>query len=225
MGRLMTETPISELLASVEILDHLRVGRDDLKNFRKASGLVQARIGQLMRYGELAFPTWKIIRLGCKDSSGYMDALMKNPAQKIRNSHGNDGIRHMINSMCYRTAETGIPLALVTNAELGFTERATREETYERAAALGLCPCPAEVGPALRLEYRDQPSRNGVYVGMEPILWAYDNKTHIFHLLHIEDGGDLARILTNEPVNYRGSDCSYTTFSPDTAWVFQKKVP
>lgn len=221
----MTETPVSELLASVEILDHLGVGRDDLKNFRKASGLVQARVGQLVRCGEMAFPTWKIIRLGRKDSNGYLRALMENPYQKARDNYGrnwNDAIKYMINSMPCCAVETGIPLVLVTNAELGFMEAVTWEKTYERADLLGLCPCPAEVGPALRLEYRDQPDRNGVYIGMEPMLWEYDNKVHIFELLHNKERPSFDLILTEESVGDK-SGSAYHAFRPSTTWIFQKK--
>ena len=45
----------------------------------------------------------------------------------------------------------------VTVTQLGFAAGATITEIHERAAELGLSPCPLELGPYLRLDYVDQP--------------------------------------------------------------------
>jgi hypothetical protein len=45
----------------------------------------------------------------------------------------------------------------ITVACLGFARGATIADICERAAQLALCPCPLELGPHLRLQYRDQP--------------------------------------------------------------------
>lgn len=44
-----------------------------------------------------------------------------------------------------------------TVADLGFPEGATLLEIYQRAEELGLSLCPLELGPYLRMQYRDQP--------------------------------------------------------------------
>lgn len=41
--------------------------------------------------------------------------------------------------------------------DLGFPQGATTDALYMRAAALGLCLCPLELGPHFRLQYLDQP--------------------------------------------------------------------
>ncbi len=66
-------------------------------------------------------------------------------------------------------AETEVDLVLVTVAELGFENGASRPDIYERAQKLGLILCSAEVGPQLRIQYRDQPVNQWIYIGMNPV--------------------------------------------------------
>ncbi|MBI2030537.1 hypothetical protein HYT05_02860 [Candidatus Kaiserbacteria bacterium] len=49
MGSLIKETPFSEITATLEILDRLGVGRDDLRKFRAAAPEVQSRIAEILR--------------------------------------------------------------------------------------------------------------------------------------------------------------------------------
>ena len=49
MGNLITETPYSEITATMEVLDRLGVGRDDLKRFRKSSSRVKAEVAKLIK--------------------------------------------------------------------------------------------------------------------------------------------------------------------------------
>ena len=52
MGNLVTETPYSEITATLELLDCLGVDRDGLKNFRKTSSYLQLQVARLMQEGE-----------------------------------------------------------------------------------------------------------------------------------------------------------------------------
>ncbi|GEM_PF-4414990 len=52
MGNLVTETPYSEVTATLELLDRLGVDREGLKKFRKASSHVQFEVARLMCEGE-----------------------------------------------------------------------------------------------------------------------------------------------------------------------------
>jgi hypothetical protein len=65
--------------------------------------------------------------------------------------------------------ESKVELVVVSVAELGFQEAATREDIYTRAISLGLGLCPAEIGPQLRLQYKGQPEGEWLRVAMEPI--------------------------------------------------------
>jgi len=73
-------------------------------------------------------------------------------------------------------AKTDVDLVVVSAAELGFAvEPASLGDIYSRAEMLGLSLAPAEVGPALRLQYFDQPMGEFLHVGMKPITtWQGD---------------------------------------------------
>lgn len=49
MGSLIVETPYSEITATLEVLDHFGVGRDDLRKFRAASPDVQRHMANMFR--------------------------------------------------------------------------------------------------------------------------------------------------------------------------------
>lgn len=67
------------------------------------------------------------------------------------------------------TEETEVDLVKVSVAELGFKKDARRDRIYERTKKLGLELCPPEVGPQLRLQYKDQPNGERILIGVEPI--------------------------------------------------------
>ncbi len=84
------------------------------------------------------------------------------------------------------TEETEIKLVLVTVADLGFKNGATREDIYKRAQGLGLELCPSEVGPQMRLQYKDQPNDERILIGMEPISGS-DGDLSVFCVEHLGD--------------------------------------
>ena len=76
-----------------------------------------------------------------------------------------------------------LDLAVVSGADLGFTGDARRDAIYTRALELGYQLCPAEVGPALRLAYPDQPSGEWLLIAMEPITDS-DGNPKVFFVGH-----------------------------------------
>lgn len=50
-----------------------------------------------------------------------------------------------------------VTTAETTVRDLGFPQGARMSEVIERAAGLGLVPCPVALGPYFRLQFRDQP--------------------------------------------------------------------
>lgn len=75
-----------------------------------------------------------------------------------------------------------IHLVVTTARELGFQEKATRKEIYDRAIELGLYLCPAEVGPQLRKQFLNQPFNEWLLIAMEPIQHA------VFAVIHTAGG-------------------------------------
>lgn len=53
-------------------------------------------------------------------------------------------------------ATAAVETVELTVADLGFADGATSDELVDRAAGLGLSPCPLELAPNLRLSYLDQ---------------------------------------------------------------------
>ena len=71
------------------------------------------------------------------------------------------------------TQEEEWDLFVASNGDMGFTKRATRERIYARmfSQELGwnIEKLPAEIGPALRVAYTDQPRGEWLLVSMDPL--------------------------------------------------------
>jgi hypothetical protein len=62
-----------------------------------------------------------------------------------------------------------LDLVVLSAFELGFGDETSLHDIYARAEALGFELCPAEVGPALRLNYLDQPPGDFLHIAMKPV--------------------------------------------------------
>jgi hypothetical protein len=69
----------------------------------------------------------------------------------------------------YETVKTDVGLVLVSAADLGVETESSLAGVYKRARQVGLELCPAEVGPQLRLNYRNQPLGEALDIAMEPL--------------------------------------------------------
>src|SRR5262249_54557345 len=110
---------------------------------------------------------WRTISLGTtKGVNEYSDAL---DADEI--NIGNAAYEILGRSaFCYARARKLVELVVLSAAELGVeADAASHAEVYRRAKQMGLELCPAEVGPRLRLEYRNQPLGEALDIAMEPI--------------------------------------------------------
>lgn len=136
-------------------------------------------------WGTVVFPVWKTIKLGTGLTT----------ADDFRNVLRASGCRigNWANDILGQPAfmaspeEQELDLVVVSVAELGFKNGATRKDIYKRAQELGLDFCPAEVGPQLRLEYKDQPNGEWFLIGMEPIADS-DGDLKVFLVGHVELG-------------------------------------
>ena len=67
------------------------------------------------------------------------------------------------------------------------TGNPTTEQIYERADRLNWDLCPAEVGPHLRLAYKDQPMNELLYIGMKQIA-GRSGDPRVFSVARFDDG-------------------------------------
>ena len=158
------------------------------------------------------FPTWKTIELGTglQTADDFRSAL-KDGGYRV-GPWGDDLLGQP--TFTVRTTATKIDLVLVTVLELGLTHGASRREILNRAKELGLEPCPAEVGPQLRLQYPNQRQDELLLIGMEPIVESGGNRL-VFFLTHDDDG-----LRLNASYGYIGGfwDSRYR-------WVFIQHLP
>ena len=61
----------------------------------------------------------------------------------------------------YARVKTEVELALLSGSELGVETQSSLSDVYKRAKQVGLELCPAEIGPQLRLHYRNQAAYGG----------------------------------------------------------------
>lgn len=117
---------------------------------------------------------------GLKTGQEFLDAFTRN------NCWVSYYARKVILSPAFKIAEKEmkLDLAVVSVAELGFRDGGRAKEIYARAAEKGLVLCPAEVGPQLRLQYKDQPVGEVLIIAMEshPIRTGYSVVFHVEHL-------------------------------------------
>jgi hypothetical protein len=121
----------------------------------------------IVKSAEHKCPVWKTIKLGTglKTADDFRKAI-KECGMKI-SSWASDILGKPVFTVAVK--ETELDLAVASVAELGFKNGATREQIYSRAKELGLELCPNEVGPQLRLQYKDQPNSEWLAVAIEPI--------------------------------------------------------
>jgi hypothetical protein len=99
------------------------------------------------------FPVWKTITLGTyKNSNALHSALVENGFEIDE-----DATSVMSNpAFVLSLREKQVDLVVVSVADLGFKKGAEMKVIYGRAEEMGLALCPSEVGPQLRLQYKNQ---------------------------------------------------------------------
>ena len=131
------------------------------------------------------FTIWRTTTLGSyKGVDAYRDAL---EAAKIKIG---DAAEELLGrpAFAYVRGKTDVELTLVSAAELGVETESALVDVYKRARELGLALCPAEVGPQLRLDYRDQPLGEALHIAMEPVA-TYSGDLTILALVNFRGSG------------------------------------
>jgi hypothetical protein len=114
--------------------------------------------------GSNRFPIWRTIELGlANDAESYLVRLQQSDmiveARCLLKNHCND----------ISSESKELDLVVVSTIDLGFApvEQPPYNVVCATAIELGLRLLPPEAGPALRLQYRDQPAGERLYIGME----------------------------------------------------------
>lgn len=130
----------------------------------------------------IEMPVWKTVKLGtCKSPDEYRKALKK--AGRRIGDYGDD----ILGRISCSKKEVDFDLVVLTVGELGFKDGARYADICAKAVELGLELCPAEVGPALRLQYGDQPKGEWLRIAMEAIT-DRDGYLNVFSVDHVDDG-------------------------------------
>ena len=107
---------------------------------------------------------WKTITLGAyKTPAAYRKALTA-AGHKI-GSWGDE----ILGRITCAKQETEVDLVALSVGDLGFKDGAYYKDICAKAIEMGLELCPAEVGPALRLAYNDQPRGEWLRIAMDAI--------------------------------------------------------
>lgn len=193
---------ITKEMAEAILSDRFPGGSENLELVETAAQAIQRRLEK--RNKPPAFPTWRTITIGDQTS---VKALVK--AIEAKGLKIGDWARDILNKVMLAKKPEELELVVVSVADLGFKNGASRKDIYDRAISLGLSLCPAEVGPQLRLQYADQPNGEWLRIAMEPIAHS-DGDISVFGVDRRDDDRWL-RTSIGHPDD---------VWHPDDCWVF-----
>jgi hypothetical protein len=125
---------------------------------------------------------WRTVKLGLhKNADEYRRAL------KAAGFHINKEADDILGRITFSSVEKEVSLVVYSVDELRFAIGATFAQICTNAKKLGLSLCPAEVGPALREQYRNQPMNEWLVTAMEPMT-ASGGRLGVFRVGRRDDG-------------------------------------
>ena len=111
------------------------------------------------------FKIWMKLRLGTfKNAREILTCIKRSSGLQVTDWAAASMIHMTISS-----TESEIKIVKISAQDLGFKKAVSRAAIYDCARGHGLHLVPAEVGPQLRIVYRDQPLGEWLLMGMEPI--------------------------------------------------------
>jgi len=124
------------------------------------------------------FKIWKTVFLGVHKSARIYQNALVNADFRIGN-RTND----LLNKIPISQFKIRVDLAIASVFELGFDKPMRFREIFCRIKELGGQLCFAEVGPACREAYPEQPNQEDLWIAMEPISDS-DGDLRIFKIIH-----------------------------------------
>ncbi|MDE1970231.1 MAG: hypothetical protein KGI50_01495 [Patescibacteria group bacterium] len=149
---------------------------------------------------------WKTVTIGIHKNLIKVRQALKASGSRIADSTVDD----ILNKVPLAKEPVKLNLVVKTTKELTEKDIATTKEVFKSAARLGLQKCPAEVGPCLREQYRDQPIGEILLIGMDPIAGSHGGVSNLFS---VEQDDDFCWLETFE-------DDSSREWYGDDLWVF-----
>lgn len=132
------------------------------------------------------FPIFKTVVLGaCRSPARYRSKL---------NSDGfclTDRAFNVLVKIMVSQTQLKLNLVAVTAFNLGWNNKINYNHICSLADSFGLDRCPAEVGPALRLQYPDQPYFEYLQIAMEPVTIVTDCDSPQIFMVNRDDNAPL----------------------------------
>ncbi len=125
---------------------------------------VMWRLQNIVEGKDMVFPIWRTITLGLHKTPDEYRKALKSAGRRI-NNWGDD----ILGRISCSQEEIDLDLVVLSVGDLGFKGIAGYADICAKAVELGLRLCPAEVGPALRLQYGDQPSGEWLRIAIQVI--------------------------------------------------------
>lgn len=173
-------------LGTIEAIINKLGGEEGVKKFLSGELVVST-----------AKPVWKTVKLGTyKTPDEYREAL-KSAGMSIGvwGDDWIDGGNYVLNGIACSKEEIDLDLLVLSVGDIGFKGGANYSSVCAKARELGLNLCPAEVGPALRLQYGDQPNGEWLRIAMKAVsgvhdgsVGLWDENLYIFCVVHDDDG-------------------------------------
>ncbi len=135
----------------------------------------------LFRKQAKSWPVWRTVELGGQRNADTMKTAIESAGMYV-----SGWAEDILNKVPFSQKKQTLDLVVVTVAELGFPDYAKTKQIFDAAQKQGLSLCPAEVGPQLRLQYKDQPRREWNFIAMQPIVDS-DGDPPLFILFRARD--------------------------------------
>ena len=131
------------------------------------------------------FQIWRTITLGTYSGVDAYRRALDSAGMKV-----GDAADEILGRPAFRYGrmKTDVELVLLSAADLGVESESSLADVYKRARQVGLELCPAEVGPQLRLDYRNQPLGEVLHIAMQPVA-MYSKEPTIFVLANFSPSG------------------------------------
>ena len=158
-------------LTTIESVVNKLGGMDGVKSFLREDVILSYKDGRRL------WNVWKSIEVGyVRDKENLIKTLSFN---KINF----ESVESLLKSSSFEFYKRGRQFCLVQVSlkDLGLDGTATWQKILERAEKLGLSICPPEVGPKLRLQYKDQKECEVLIIGMHGLIDPdFENRYHVF---------------------------------------------